>query len=530
MNTKEYDIIIIGSGAAGLFSAVKISQRKDFKGRILILTKAPFGESNSRYAQGGIAAAIKNNKSDSVQLHIQDTLKSGAGLCDEETVKYIIENSEKTINELVSLHAGFDSNKNGDFEYTLGGGHSVNRVLHSGEDATGMVMINALCNAVKNNSNIDILPRTMAVELILSEKNECEGVVVFDAKEKKHEIICSNNVIIATGGCGQVYQYTTNPYGATGDGIALAYLSGAEIQDIEFIQFHPTSLVLNTETKNRYLISEALRGEGAKLINHNGEEFMFRYSSKKELAQRDVVSRAILLEMKKEEKTNVFLDARNIPPDILLKRFPSITKKCKIGGIDITKDLIPVAPSAHYMIGGIKADINGKTSIKGLYAIGEAASTGFHGANRLASNSLLECVVCAGKLAEDIKLQKRTSNKISIDKYTKKYENVIESNLDISSLKDRLKNIMWNNAGIIKNEKSLIEALKEIELIKQYIEKYSVFSSISEYELKNMIIVSEMITKCALNRKESRGAHFRDDFPNSENIPEHSLIKKEQIK
>ena len=532
MNTKEYDIVIIGSGAAGLYSAYKISKKKD-KCKILIITKNPFGESNSRYAQGGIAAAIKNNKNDTILLHIQDTLKSGAGLCDEDTVRYIIENSEKTINDLTLINAGFDRSENGEFEYTLGGGHSANRVLHSGEDATGMVMINALCKEVKNIENIDIMPRTMAVEIILSENNECSGIVVLNGKTKEHEIIISNNIILATGGCGQVYEYTTNPYGATADGLALAYLSGAEIQDIEFIQFHPTALVLNEQTKNRYLISEALRGEGAKLINNSGEEFMSRYSSKKELAPRDVVSRAILSEMKKEGKPNVFLDARKIPPDVLLKRFPSISKKCRQGGIDITKDLIPVAPAAHYMIGGIKAKPNGQTSIKGLYAIGEVASTGFHGANRLASNSLLECVVCADKLARDIEINKPANNKNLINKFIEKYSifsNIVQDNSShIPELKNKLKEIMWENAGIIRDEKSLTEALKQIEEIKSEI-RGNIYLNISEYELRNMIIASELITKCALDRKESTGAHSRSDYPESEPIAKHSIIKKEQIK
>ena len=525
MKIQEYDLIVIGSGAAGLFAAYNTSKRNDFKGKILIVTKSPFGESNSRYAQGGIAAAISENKSDSAELHINDTLKSGAGLCDEGTVRYIIENSENTIKELVSLKAGFDKNNDGEFEYTLGGAHSTKRVLHSGEDATGMVMINALCDAVKNCSNIDIMLKTMAVEILISDNNECTGLVVFNNNTKEHEIILCSNIIVATGGCGQVYRYTTNPYGATGDGVALCYEAGLEVQDMEFVQFHPTALALSENIKNRYLITEALRGEGAKLVNNAGEEFMSRYSAQKELAQRDVVTRAIISEMGKETAENVFLDARGIEPAVLLRRFPSISKKCTQSGIDITKDLIPVAPAAHYMIGGVKAGINGQTSIKGLYVAGEAASTGFHGANRLASNSLLECVVCAKKLSEDIKFEndKNTSVDGIIEKYTLSQS---ADNNNYSDLKNKLKEIMWKYVGIMRSEDSLKEALKEIRVLKNTIEDKSVFSTLSGYEFRNMIIVSEFIAKSALMRKESRGAHFRTDYPNQQRDAVHTIINK----
>jgi len=495
----------------------------------LIITKSPFGESNSRYAQGGIAATIRKNKKDSIELYKKDTLQSGAGLCDEDTVEYIIKKSENVINELVSIKAGFDQICDGEFAFALGGAHSVSRVLHSGEDATGMVMINALRDAVEKCSNIDIMPKTMAVELILSDKQECGGLVVFNNHTKEHEVIYSSNIIIATGGCGQIYKYTTNPYGATGDGIALCYEVGVEVQDMEFIQFHPTALVLDKNIQNRYLISEALRGEGAKLVNHLGEEFMSCYSDKKELSQRDVVTRAIISEMNKEGSFNVFLDAREINSHIILKRFPSISKKCFQFGIDITKDLIPIAPASHYMIGGVKAGINGKTSITGLYVIGEAASTGFHGANRLASNSLLECVVCAKSLAEDIKFNSDYKKDISVNEIIKKYGvQPQKDNHKYQELKNRLKDYMWNNVGIIRNEDSLKVAIQELEKLEQTIaDNNSVFFNTAAYELRNMITVSKLITKSAIMRKESRGAHYRSDYPIMQKNIVHTIIKKE---
>lgn len=529
MKLFEYNTVIIGSGAAGLFAALKISKRQDFDGKILIVTKCPFGESNSRYAQGGIAAAINSNIQDSVLLHINDTLKSGVGLCDENVVKLITENAENVINELVSINAGFDCDEFGKFKYTLGGAHSAKRVLHSGEDSTGTVMINALCNVIKNSPNIDILQKTMAVELIVSEAKICQGLVVFNNNTKEHEIIYSKNIVLATGGAGQVYKYTTNPYGATGDGIALAYQAGAEIQDIEFVQFHPTALAINSDIKNRYLISEAMRGEGAKLINNHGEEFMSKYSEQKELAGRDVVSRAIISEMEKENKPNVFLTSNEISAEIVLKRFPSIAKKCLASGIDITKNPIPVAPAAHYMIGGVKAKPNGQTSIQGLYVIGELASTGFHGANRLASNSLLECIVCAEKLAQDINLKEFENKNISTVS-EKKYEHPKQKdNNDYQLLKNKLKDTMWNKVGIIRNEESLTDALQEIAELKHSVENISCFSGISGYEFRNLIITAELITKCALARKESRGAHYRSDYPNTTASPQHSCIKMDDV-
>ena len=507
MKKLNYDTVIIGSGAAGLFSAIKLSKRQDFRGKILILTKCPLAESNSRYAQGGIAAYIKENPSDSLEKHIEDTLKSGAGLCDKGVVEYIIQNSQKTIDELVNLKAGFDCDEKGNFSYTLGGAHSAKRVLHSGQDKTGMVMMEALSNEVKKAQNIDVIAKTIALELVVEDKI-CKGVFAFDKNSNEYILINCPNIIIATGGCCQIYKYTTNPYGATGDGIALAYSAGAKIKDMEFIQFHPTALVLNKESKSRYLISEALRGEGAKLVNSKNIEFMAEYCDKKELSSRDVVTRAIFQEMKKENTNRVFLDASKINSDTVLKRFPTIAKKCKTIGIDITKDLIPVAPAAHYMIGGIEVDLFGQTEIKGLYAVGEVASTGLHGANRLASNSLLECVVCAYETAKNYTPAEIPFESTDIEQINELIYNE-EGRL-------KLKDLMWNNVGIYRNEHSLNTALSEIENI----------SDNGDFELKNMLLTAKLITKSALNRKESRGAHYRTDCPGTDKNATHSEITK----
>ena len=519
MRDSKYSLIVMGSGAAGLYSALKISKRKDFLGEIIILTKSPLGESNTRYAQGGIAGVISQNKNDSVEKHIEDTLKAGAGLCDENVVRYISENSEKAINSLVSLGLNFDKDETGDFSCALAGAHSVNRVLHYGEDSTGMGIIDVLKESVRQAKNIHIKEKTMVVELLVNDKSECIGVIAFDKNTNEYEVFYSDNVIISTGGIGQIYKYTTNPYGATGDGIALAYESGAEVCDMEFIQFHPTALALNPENKNRYLISESVRGEGAKLVNHKGDEFMSKYSEQGELASRDVVSRAIICEMELENSSNEFLDVSVLGSGTIEKRFPSIQKKCRTNGIDITKEPIPVAPAAHYCIGGVKATLGGKTNIKGLYAIGEAASTGFHGANRLASNSLLECIVCADKLAEDIEFSddvKDLSSDKSIANLIELYSAPIDnSEYECKSLIKNLNDIMWKNVGIIRSEKSLFEAIDKIkELQKDFKRTRKCLNSV-EYEYRNMLTVSLIIAEAALARKNSIGAHYRTDFINN---------------
>ena len=435
MKYSKYSAVIIGSGISGLYSALKIEQQVNLSDGLLIVTKSKFGESNSYYAQGGIVGVMKENKADSTVSHISDTIKVGAGLSEFNTVKYISEHSDEVIKDLLKFGVEFDRDENNNLCFTREAAHSVRRILHSGGDATGRMIEQALCKKVRENENIDIYENTAAVELIVNSNNECKGLIVFNDETQEYETIYSSAVILATGGIGQLYKYTTNPAGATGDGIALAYRAGAIMQDMEFVQFHPTALAIDGEEK-RFLISEAVRGEGAKLCDADGVEFMEKYDERKELAPRDIVTRANYNEMKEHRLDNVYLNATCIEASKLANRFPTISKKCLENGIDIAHDFIPVAPAAHYFMGGIKTNLNGQTSLKGLYAIGETASTGLHGANRLASNSLLECVVCAYSVAQylksvELKTPKQIDEEIKslIDRYSD--EDIMLDDIDI---------------------------------------------------------------------------------------------------
>ena len=532
MKYSEYSVVIVGSGAAGLYSALKISQQINLPDGILLVTKSNLGESNSRYAQGGIVGVLHQNREDNVNLHVEDTLRAGAGLSDRKTVEYISQASDQVINDLMECGVKFDKEADGNLTFTLESAHSVRRILHSGGDATGKGITDALCNNVFNDDNITVLENSMAVELLVDADKECKGIIVYNELTGEHEIVYTSALILATGGVGQIYKYTTNPSGATGDGIDLAYNAGAIIQDMEFIQFHPTALALDPNNRDRFLISEAVRGEGAKLINSHGDEFMGRYHDRRELAPRDIVTRAIYSEMKKEHTFNVFLNASMLDSAKLFKRFPTISKRCYEKGINISKKPIPVAPAAHYSMGGIKATVEGRTSIRGLYAIGEVASTGLHGANRLASNSLLECVVCAYELADylsfaNLQPPKKIDDSIRmiIDIYS---EPISEEDYDISSLRAELKNLMWDNAGIIRSEQSLVQAQKEIEQMKTKFKRMRKCLNIQEYEYRNMLTTAGLIVEGALARKESRGAHCRSDYSQTNVEAVHSNIIKQE--
>lgn len=532
MKYSKYSAVVIGSGIAGLYAALKIEQQINLEDGILIITKSKFGESNSLYAQGGIVGVMQENKSDSTASHISDTIKAGAGLSDFNAVKYISEHSDNVIKDIMKFGVEFDRDENNNLCFTREAAHSVRRILHCGGDATGRMIEIALCQKVQENPNIDVYEQTSAVELIVNSKDECKGVIVFNDDTQEYETIYSPAIILATGGIGQLYKYTTNPSGATGDGIALAYRAGAVMQDMEFVQFHPTALAIDGE-ENRFLISEAVRGEGAKLCDSKGNEFMQKYDERKELAPRDIVTRANYREMIEHNVDNVYLNATCIESSKLFKRFPTISKKCKEHGIDISQDFIPVAPAAHYFMGGIKTNLNGETSLKGLYAIGETASTGLHGGNRLASNSLLECVVCAYSVTEYLKsLELKTPKQIDedikslIDKYSD--EDMIPDELDIPELKKKLQDIMWDNVGIFRNEKTLTNAIEQIkELQAEFSREYKCQSK-EEYEFKNMLTVSLLIAYCALRRKESRGAHYRTDYPETQEKAIHSFITREE--
>ena len=529
MKYSKYSAIIIGSGIAGLYAALKIEQQTRLSDGILLITKSKLGESNSRYAQGGMVGVLKENKSDSTASHISDTIKAGAGLSELNTVKFISENSDKVIKDLLNFGVEFDRDNNNQFTFTLEAAHSVRRVLHSGGDATGRMIEEALAKKVYENQNIDIYEETVAVELIVNMANECKGVIVFNDITKEYEVIYSSAIILATGGIGQLFKYTTNPIGATGDGMALAFNAGAVMQDMEFVQFHPTALAIDGD-ENRFLISEAVRGEGAKLVDSDGIEFMYKYHEKKELAPRDIVTRANYTEMLNHSVDNVYLNAACIDKNKLAERFPNISKKCLENGIDISKDFIPVAPAAHYMMGGIKTDIEGETSISGLYAIGETASTGLHGGNRLASNSLLECVVCAFEVANYLKtLELKPPKQIdeSIKNIIEKYSDEIYlEEIDVSGMKKKLQNIMWNGAGIFRNEENLKNSLKDVEQLRLNFHRSDKCISKSEYEFRNMLTVAEMVIISALKRKESRGAHYRTDYLQTDEKGNHSFLTR----
>lgn len=530
MKYSKYSAVVIGSGIAGLYSALKLEQQLNLPDGILLITKSELGESNSYYAQGGMVAVLKSNKNDSVSSHVADTIKAGAGLSELNTIKFISENSDKVVKDLLTFGVEFDRDENGNFTLTKEAAHSVNRILHSGGDATGREMEIALCHTLQNHKNIKVYENSLAVDLLV-ENNTCDGVVIFHEKNSEYETVYCKTLILATGGLGQLYKYTTNPVGATGDGFALAYNVGAELQDMEFVQFHPTALAFDDKKNhNRFLISEAVRGEGAKLCNKDRVQFMYKYDERKELAPRDIVARSIFQEMKATNTTNVYLDTSDIPRDKLIKRFPTIANKCLDNGIDITKDLIPVAPAAHYFMGGVKTNLKGETSIKGLYAIGEVSSTGLHGGNRLASNSLLECVVCAYEVAEFLRnsdLSFDIPKNEKFDKIISKYEIPnVENKIDVQNLKSKLKDLMWNNVGIYRNEKSLNDAINGLNELEKEFPKQDKYLSKEEYEFKNMLISARLIIKSAIRRKESRGAHYRTDYLETNEVCEHSILSR----
>lgn len=532
MKYSKYSIVIIGTGISGLYAALKSSQGMNLPDGILVMTKATLSDCNSNNAQGGIVAVLRENKKDSVSLHIKDTLIAGCGLSDFNVTKYISENSEAVINDLLETGVDFDRDENKNLRFTLEGAHSVKRILHAGGDATGKFIEQALIKKVKEDSSITLYENTLAVELITDNAGSCRGIVAFNTLTNEYEIIYTEATILASGGVGQLFSYTTNPYVATGDGIALAYRAGAVVQDMEFTQFHPTALAVNNSAENRFLISEALRGEGAKLVDKKGRNFISDYTLLGELAPRDIVTRAIFNEMENQNIENVYLDATKIAKEKLATRFPTISENCQNAGIDISKKSIPVAPAAHYMMGGVKTNVEGLTSVKGLYAIGETACTSLHGANRLASNSLLECVVCAYELSNYLSFANlEISNKIdaSMRKIIQQYQTDEHSEeIDTVLLKRKLQNTMWTNVGIKRSKNGLIFAKKEIEKIKKLFPLAKKLNNKQEYELRNMLEVAGLIVEFALSREESRGAHYREDFPNSSDKASHLYMSIEK--
>lgn len=535
MKHKKYSAVIVGSGIAGLYAAIKLHKEVNLPNGILVITKTKLIESNSKYAQGGMVCVMSENKLDSYTLHIEDTIKAGAGLTDAKVAEFISKRSAQVVKELQNFGVDFDRDENNQLKFTKEAAHSVNRILHAGGDATGFCIENALVKYLMSQKNINIYEQTLAVELLKDSNNVCKGLISYNYDENEYEIIEAPAVILATGGIGQLYKYTTNPDITTGDGIALAYRAGALVKDMEFVQFHPTAFALG-DNGTMFLISEAVRGEGAKLVDKNGKTFMEKYDKRLELAPRDIVTRAIYHEMQETKTKNVFLNATHINELKFEKRFPTIYATCREYGINPSTDYIPVSPSAHYFMGGIKTKIDGTTSIKGLYAIGEAACTGLHGANRLASNSILECAVTAFELVETLKKTNLESNFVQDDKISKTisfYEdNILKSDIqNISSMFDELKQLMWNNAGIIRNQTKLLCAKEKIEYMKEQFAFPYKCPDRSHYEIRNMLLISELIVEFALNRKESRGAHYREDFPQKDLIAQsHQLSKTTTMK
>lgn len=499
---KEYhDVIIIGSGIAGVYTALEIAEEHD----VLIITKESMDMSNSVLAQGGIAVSL--DKGDSPELHFKDTLYAGAGLCDEESVWVLVNEAAQNIKCLCKYGVNFDRKNAEELSLTREGAHSKNRIIHAG-DTTGKEVLDKLIDSIKGKPNVKIKERAFAVDLV-TEGNKARGVLVYEETSGKYKLYISDIIICAAGGFGQIYANTTNPEVATGDGVCLAYRAGAKLMDLEFVQFHPT--VLYHPQDKSFLISEAVRGEGAILRNVYGERFMPAYHELNELAPRDIVSRAIFAEMKKTGTSNVYLDITFKSREYLENRFPNIFKTCLGYGIDISKDYIPVAPAEHYCMGGIRTDIFGRTSIEGFYACGEAACNGIHGANRLASNSLLEGLVFGSKIGSEV-------DKLLAGKNGKTENLTVEYKTDrnyyslqIEGMISSVREIMTDKVGIIRDGKNLLEALKEIQ---QYTDEVKALKnkSIKEFELQNMLLLSRLIIEAALEREESRGAHYRSDF------------------
>lgn len=516
---KETDFLVIGSGIAGLMYALKVS---DY-GSVCLVSKSSIDDTNTNHAQGGIATVTY--KPDSEDKHIEDTLKAGDGLCDKKVVKMVVSEGHEMIQKLIEYGTQFDKNPQGEFDLAKEGGHSEHRVLHY-KDKTGFEIQRALVEQVKSRNNIEIFENYFAVDIITQHhmgyaviRNqtpiECYGAYVMNVKNNQVDTILAKTTYLATGGIGNIYHTTTNPQIATGDGIAMVYRAKGEIENMEFVQFHPTALY-NIKDRPSFLITEAMRGFGAKLLTIEGERFMQKYDSRNELASRDIVARAIDNELKISGAEHVFLDCTHIPKDDLLTHFPNIYEKCKEIGIDITKEYIPVVPAAHYVCGGIKVNKKGKTSIKNLYAGGEAASTGLHGANRLASNSLLEAVVFANNSAKSAS-KKISEIKINYEIPDWNDEGTIhlEEMVLITQEFKELQQIMTNYVGIVRSDLRLKRALARLEIISRETEKQFNKSKLSEKicQLRNAVNVAYLIIQMAAARKESRGLHYNIDYP-----------------
>ena len=509
------DCLIVGSGVAGLRAAIEAANGGC---EVAIVCKKTLQDSNTWNAQGGIASVLGSG--DSFSSHIDDTLNTGCGICNRDTVEQVVKDGPGLVKELLEWGTEFDKSQDGSILITLEGGHSFARVAHALGDSTGKAIAQALIHKVRSLSNITVIENYYAIDIITNEDGVCLGIVGQNAKGTM-EIIWAKTTVLATGGAGRVYRETTNPDVATADGLAMAARAGAVLRDMEFMQFHPTTLYI--AGASRALITETLRGEGAILRDINHDAFMSSYHKDAELAPRDVVSRAILVQMLKTNSTHVFLDIRHFDKAFFSRRFPLISELVASFDIDISKDLIPVRPSAHYMVGGVKTDKLARTSIKNLLACGEVASTGLHGANRLGSNSLLEGLVF-GRIAgrEAIKQSGKPNGDMGLRKFRYDIPQSDRSRLDTADVLNSLRSLMWRNVGIIRFAKPLAEAQEIISFWQRYVLD-KVFDSATGWECQNMLTVCLMMAKAAEARTESRGTHFRDDFPqtNDENFKTH---------
>lgn len=528
MQIKDTDFLVIGSGLAGLTAALRLSAH----GKVLVAAKRCVEEGNTRYAQGGIACVV--DSADSMAEHIADTLQTGGGLSEETAVCAIVEGGPERIAELETLGIHFERSTDNPAEYDLGreGGHSRRRVLHAG-DITGEAIEKGLVACVKAEPNITLMENWLAIDVIptgwigLDGENRCVGCYFLDQASGEILAVRSPVTLLATGGAGKVYLYTSNPDVATGDGVAMAWRAGLPIRDMEMIQFHPTCL--HHPNAKTFLISEAVRGEGAKLIDRRGHEFVYDFDSRGALAPRDITARAIDSVMKKYGDPFVYLDISHRDADFLQQRFPTLYKACLKYGFDMARAPVPVVPAAHYSCGGVVADVNGRTAMPGLYAVGEVASTGLHGANRLASNSLLEAAVCGHRCAEEI--SKVWKNNPVGDITIPRWEcgDAVSSTEEIVVEHDwnEVRSVMWDYVGIVRSDRRLARARRRIrtirEEIRNYYKEYLVTADL--IELRNLAAVAELIVRSAQRRKESRGLHYNEDWPETSVHAKHTVIQ-----
>jgi L-aspartate oxidase len=512
---REFDFVVLGSGVAGLSFALKAAAH----GSVAVVTKRKLRDSNTAWAQGGVACVV--SEEDSFDLHVRDTLIAGAGLCNEETVRAVVTEGPARIAELREMGMHFDLRltEDGVQELDLGkeGGHTKRRILHF-QDVTGMEIERTLIDRIAGHENITVFEDHMAVDFITTGKlgyamqDSCVGVYVLDEITGQIETLRSDVIVLATGGCGKVYLYTTNPDIATGDGVAMAWRAGAVIANMEFVQFHPTCLY-HPDAKS-FLVSEAVRGEGGKLVDGRGRRFMDRYHPQAELAPRDVVARAIDAEMKRTGSKCMYVDITHQPADFVRSRFPHIYETCLKFGIDITKQPIPVVPAAHYQCGGVKTDLNGETSLRGLYAIGEAACTGLHGANRLASNSLLEGMVLANRAFEKTTRHRKPRVNLDLPEWRPGQVQNVDELVVIYHNWDEIRRLMWDYVGIVRTDKRLKRAATRLRNLHTEIQEFYWNFKISTdlLELRNLVTVASLIVDCAISRRESRGLHYTLDY------------------